>query len=840
MRIHASRPLAVAILLSSVSGAAFAQSTTVRTPNVTNAAGSNSVTLNGETFVNQGLVGAGRLGANTRDFRNETLGSFSSMAIDLSTWHRNADGTYSSSIYTLPDRGPFDGAIDYRDRVHTENISFTPLAAGSGNLPQTTASQNQLTITPTGGFTLKDANGVEMTGRNPGASTVTRDGIIYPLATDGTAAGRIALDPEAIAFLPNGNFYVSDEYAAGIYLFDATGKQIGGIQTVPAMLPRVGGTVNFDSNVTAVTGVSGRRGNQGLEAMALTPDNKKLVTILQSATLQDTNGTAQATRNNTRILIYDISSDPTPTNPIAHYVLQLPTFTNLGTGGTPDRTAAQSEMLALNDTQFLVLSRDGLGRGVAGTGGSTTPVFKSILLVDTTGATNLAGTNYETGTTPIATNGTLNAGIVPVKQVELVNMLNPTQLARVGMNANFGPTNPTSLSEKWEAMALAPVLEENAPQDFFLFVGNDNDFRGDATRFDGNANGAVTNIGTPDGGSNDSVLLVYRVTLPTYVDPQALRAMEVGAPVILSSLRSIAATIGSATTAPSMDRLSSLRRIGGGALGNGPSLWMDLGWQKNAVVRESDGVTLANPQGLRVAGGIDFGVGPVRLGVSVAAQEAKDGSFGANYDAKGTTVGIYAGFASASGFYLQATGGRSVDLKFDDVSRPGAYGLTGTGKTSGDVWSGAAEVGYMAPLGGFSAGPFGGVEYVDASVDGYTEKGASLGNIVYPDVDYKRLRYSAGAEVRGNISEAFVPSIRAAYVWEDEKGDKAATTRLASAEHAIATISAPLASTERNHVLGAIGLQGQEGRVGYRFGGEGRFAEGEDDYRVSLGLFIAM
>jgi hypothetical protein len=38
-------------------------------------------------------------------------------------------------------------------------------------------------------------------------------------------------------------------------------------------------------------------------------------------------------------------------------------------------------------------------------------------------------------------------------------------------------TSPTTLSEKIEAMALAPVLEEGAPQDFFLFVGNDNDFQ---------------------------------------------------------------------------------------------------------------------------------------------------------------------------------------------------------------------------------------------------------------------------------------------------------------------------------------------------------------------------
>lgn len=199
----------------------------------------------------------------------------------------------------------------------------------------------------------------------------------------------------------------------------------------------------------------GRRNNQGLEALAITPDGKNLVTILQSATVQDTNGANQQTRDNTRMLIYDVSTDPTPTNPIAHYVLQLPTFTQNGDGTAVNRTAAQSEMLALNSTQFLVLSRDGIGRG-SGASATNTPVFKSVLLVDTTGATNLAGTQYETGTTPIATNGVLLPTIKPVQQVELVNMLNPVQLNRFGMNLNTAPSNVTSLSEKWEAMGWCP------------------------------------------------------------------------------------------------------------------------------------------------------------------------------------------------------------------------------------------------------------------------------------------------------------------------------------------------------------------------------------------------
>jgi hypothetical protein len=178
-----------------------------------NVAGESSVVLGGTTFVDKGLYGAGRLDANTRDFRNETLGSFSGMAIDLSSWRRNADGSYAGGIYTLPDRGPFDGAIDYRNRAHTSDITFRPLTTGSAALPQVAASQSQVTITPTGGF-------------------------VYPIATDGTAAGHISLDAEAIAFRSDGAFYVSD--AAGVIDFNSTSP-----------------------------GATGRRNNQGLEAMPL-------------------------------------------------------------------------------------------------------------------------------------------------------------------------------------------------------------------------------------------------------------------------------------------------------------------------------------------------------------------------------------------------------------------------------------------------------------------------------------------------------------------------------------------------------------------------------------------
>jgi hypothetical protein len=500
-----------------VAAGAWAQSPTYVTPHWDSTPGPTTVELRGQRFVNHGLVGIGRLSAATRDFNDETLGSFSGMALDRSTWRRRADGSFVGVLRTLPDRGPnnvgaFAGTTDYANRIHVHRLTFRPQAASTRRPKQT-----QLTITPTGGFLLRDETGRSFTGKDPGAHVLERRGLRYPSPKDGEGAGAISLDSEGVAFLPDGSFYVSDEYAAGLYLFDRNGRQIGAIAAVPALLPMQNGDLNFTAEKPPTTG---RRNNQGLEAVSVSPDGTRLFTILQSATVQDT-GAGAATRNNTRVLVYDISKTRTPTRPIGHYVLQLPTVRENGDGQAADITAAQSEMVSLNDTQFLVLARDGSGRGK---GTTLAPAYKAILLVDITGATNLAGTAYEQDVKPIAHDGVLQAGLIPAREVELVNLLNPTQLGRFGMNLSAAPSTPFSLPEKLEAMALAPALDKAAPHDVFLLVGNDNDFETRRGRVHGqDFDASLTNAGGSGFGDNDNLILVYRLTLPTYVGPSATR-----------------------------------------------------------------------------------------------------------------------------------------------------------------------------------------------------------------------------------------------------------------------------------------------------------------------------
>jgi hypothetical protein len=499
----------LALCLALLPGLAGAASFT--TPHLDRSAGARTVHLGGRAFVDQGLVGAGRLPAGTVDFLGDTLGSFSSLGFAPGSWKKVGDH-YEAVLWTLPDRGRNDPAArlfyDYPARLERFRLRFRPYAGAP--LPADVRSQDQVELAPDGGLELSDFDGHPFTGADPGAGTVVQHGVLLPSPRQGTGAGKVSLDAESLQFTRDGHFYVGDEYSADVFYFDARGRLQGVIVPPPAVVPRTAGKVDFGSLEAPD---SGRRNNQGVEGMSLSPDGTRLFVALQSALVQDSarnpkNKDDASGRLDTRVLVYDVSHEPVPQQPVGHYVLQLPAYTARGDGGPADRTAAQSEIRALNGHQFLMLPRDGNGLG---TDNDKPLVYKTVALADLGGASNLAGSAYERGTAsllaaPDAT--TLKPGIRPVRWVELVNLLNPVQLGRFGLNLRTTPKNqPLTLSEKWEAMDLAPALDPARPHDYFLFVGNDNDFI---------ARHCVMDKQPCDAGfDNDSLLLVYRLTLPT-------------------------------------------------------------------------------------------------------------------------------------------------------------------------------------------------------------------------------------------------------------------------------------------------------------------------------------
>jgi len=476
-----------------------------------------SVTFGGQTFVNKGLVGVARVPSNAVDELGDTMSIGSGMALDLTNWSSNGNGTYTGTLYLLPDRGwNTQGSVDYQGRMHKFNLKLKPFTGAS------TTQQDQLTLAYKGSTVFKKDGKVKTTGLDPsGVYPATGQFPELPKASN----GDIPTDNEAIVLPGDETVWISDEYGPYIYHYTMKGKLLEVIRPPEAFIPKrkdLTGTPvdNFSSNNPPIgetynsgNPVMGRQNNQGFEGLAISADRTKLYVLLQSALIQDTDtASIKTTRRNTRMLVYDLAHrEPILIGKpklIGEYVVQLPLYQDQTTTKPQLLIAAQSELFCLNDHQFLVLARDSsVGQTFPATPGS---VYRSIDLIDISQATNIANTKYDLAGASVAPLGVLDSSITPVEYKSFLNLNDNTQLNRFNLH-NGAPADKNDLYEKWESIAIAPAMDYKNPNDYFLFVASDNDF----ITQDGHM------VGKPyadaSGANVDSMVLVYRVTLPGYV-----------------------------------------------------------------------------------------------------------------------------------------------------------------------------------------------------------------------------------------------------------------------------------------------------------------------------------
>ncbi|HTD67661.1 MAG TPA: esterase-like activity of phytase family protein, partial [Candidatus Limnocylindria bacterium] len=421
---------------------------------VTSAVATLTVQTTFAGFANKGLVGVGRVSANSFDLLGagvDTLGGiFSAMFFDQASLAQNGD-TYSGTLYALPDRGFGDGAQDYHPRVQTMSLSITPYY---GSAP---TNQTQIVFAPVA-TTLFTYGGTNFTGYDPDDLTITN----FPQSSPGSLGqGKRSFDAEGIVRTADGGFFVSDEYGPMIARFDASGVLQYTLFPPEGLLPRRGPYPSANVFTGTNNPNSGRRSNRGFEGLTLMPDGKRLATALQSPAMQD--GGANNPSRNTRLLIFDIdSASPTFGRAIAEYVYQL----TLNGATATNRHTPLSELLAINNDQFLVLERDGIGLGVLP---AATPIYKRVNVLSTRGATNIINTGYdlEVGAPGAAALplGTLPAGISAAQRFDLVDIIDTNQLVKFGLNISTNQDQNT-IGEKWEGLALIPLSDPSFPNDY--------------------------------------------------------------------------------------------------------------------------------------------------------------------------------------------------------------------------------------------------------------------------------------------------------------------------------------------------------------------------------------
>jgi hypothetical protein len=447
----------------------------------------------------------------------------------------------------------------------------------------------------------------------------------------------------------------------------------------------------------------------------------------------------------------------------------------------------QSALFALNSKQFLVLARDGKGLGdgsSASDGGTYT--YKSILLVDTAGATNIAGSNYETTTTtPLgtsATGGGLAAGVTAVWQAEMVNLLNSTQLARFGVNINANNSqNTSSLTGKWEALGIAPVLDTAAPNDYFLFTGSDNDFI--ATSCTMPLSDGTSNCNAPY--NVDQHVLVYRLTLPTYVNSAYVDAMTTQGRVQMAEMRNTG-----------QRAMSSLENAVSGFVA-GESLRPNHGFDDPArgfaqgSLQQLDG---SSEQSFAGALGVEFPVSKrARVGLNVLADNARMKHGVGKYDSATLGVGAHVRFKGDG--WLARVGVAHAGTDFEGIERNDPFGMIARGSTRGESSLLATEVGLTRG----NWYPFLGYEWLSNKIKGYTETGAAGGDIAYATSTERTERLILGAQWAdlGASQSEWRPVVRLSLAQPVRQRGKDVNLTLAHVSHTDATQTVSLADRDK-------------------------------------------
>lgn len=388
----------------------------------------------------------------------------------------------SGYFYGLTDRGPNADAPDGNKSEMV--LDFTPqigefkLVDGKAELIKKVLLKGP-----------KSLGGVKYSGRPPHDTKEVIDDVAATNAHGGTPTpvpdDPYGYDSEGLVAMPDGTFWVSDEYGPYITHFDANGYELGRLTPYKD---------SPDNKYHKIIGylpaeLANRTTNKGMEGLTITPDGQTLVGIMQSALQQPDLGSTKASAvAPTRIVTINLHTLKTK-----QYLYLLD---NPGTTGD-----ANSEITALSDTKFLVDERDGNFEPFA---------QKTLYEVDTNGASDVNGLTID-GKTPEAFVGkdSTNDALAAFTEAGVQVAQKQPYLGVGSLVSQLDPTGAFFAHDKIEGVATTDAGKT-------LYLSNDDDFGIDSIAVDPDGTWTVHQKVLPSTGQPDSgeILKVDTTKLP--------------------------------------------------------------------------------------------------------------------------------------------------------------------------------------------------------------------------------------------------------------------------------------------------------------------------------------
>jgi hypothetical protein len=242
---------------------------------------------------------------------------------------RGPNATYTGDqgtgkVFPVADYTPRIGLFEIQDNGDVKIIKDILLKRPDGTLITGLPNSSALGGTGETPYSVLDDGSVEVLREN---MSLPYNETSNPILLD-----DYGLDGEGLVALSDGTFWVSDEYGPHIVHFDIDGTEIG----------RINAFANDDRTTFSLPAeFSNRRANRGMEGLAVTPDEKTLVGIMQS-TMYNPSSAVKAL-DIVRIVTVNIE-----TGSISQYLYQQEKTQN-----------SQSGIFALSATEFVVIERDG-------------------------------------------------------------------------------------------------------------------------------------------------------------------------------------------------------------------------------------------------------------------------------------------------------------------------------------------------------------------------------------------------------------------------------------------------------------------------------------------------